>query len=468
MKKNLFKRSLAMMMVVALLSSFIPFSAGAATEVDYTIVSPYANVNWNTWDQYKANLHTHSTVSDGRENLATVVEEHYALGYDILSMTDHGTVDKSWTNLNIKPALNFVMNIKTFGSMDQPTLSEERFAEITNGVGRNGRGLLRVPFGIEHNAAALNNTHVNSFFCDYGDGYLGGTSYYDHILKGVQEAGGLSVINHPGEYTGARKDSIEDAYDMNDPHYNYIVKKYAMLFMNFESCMGMEIINKNDSRTKSDRKLWDLVLAKVIPAGRNVYGFGNSDAHSNDAIDTNWNIMCMPSNTVGNLRTCLEQGAFFAASHNIRNPFEIDRLEAETGLSLGDDSWDAPRRELALTPPKVTSITVDNAADTITLTASNHETIHWIANGEVIQVGGTIDLDDHSGNLGSYVRAEIWGEGAILYTQPFVLEYQGAPGKSTFLFFDFGIILHFFENVFYKLVEKSFILSALQGLALGN
>ncbi|NLX93302.1 MAG: hypothetical protein GXZ02_05495, partial [Clostridiales bacterium] len=64
MKKNLFKRSLAMMMVVALLSSFIPFSAGAATEVDYTIVSPYANVNWNTWDQYKANLHPHSTVSD--------------------------------------------------------------------------------------------------------------------------------------------------------------------------------------------------------------------------------------------------------------------------------------------------------------------------------------------------------------------------------------------------------------------
>lgn len=468
MKKNLFKKSLAVVMTIALLATFAPFSAGAATEVDYTIVSPYANVNWNTWDQYKANLHTHSTVSDGREILATMVEEHYALGYDILGMTDHGTVDKSWTNLNIKPALNFVMNIKTFGSMDQPTLSEERFAEITSGVGRNGRGLLRVPFGIEHNAAALNNTHVNSFFCDYGDGYLGGTSYYDHILRGVQEAGGVSIINHPGEYTGARKDTIEDAYDTSNLHYNYIINKYSGLFKNYETCLGMEIINKNDSRTKSDRKLWDLVLAEVVPSGRSVFGFGNSDAHSLDAIDTNWNIMCMPANTAGNLRTSLEQGAFFAASHNIRNSIEIDRLEAETGLTIGDDSWDAPRGVLALTPPKVTSITVDNTADTITLTAINHETIHWIADGEVIQVGGTIDLDDHTGNLGSYVRAEIWGEGGMLYSQPFILEYQGAPGAKSPLFFDFGIILYFFESVFYKIVEKSFILSALQGLALGN
>lgn len=232
--------------------------------------------------------------------------------------------------------------------------------------------------------------------------------------------------------------------------------------------MGMEVINKNDSRTKSDRKLWDLLLANVIPSGRSVFGFGSSDAHSLDAIDTNWNIMCMPANTVENLRTCLEQGAFFAASHNIRNAMEIDRLEAETGLTIGDDSWDAPRGDLALTPPKVTSITVDNTADTITLTAINQKTIHWIADGEVIQVGGSIDLDDFNGQIGSYVRAEIWGEGGMLYSQPFVLEYNGAPGEKTFLFYDFGKILNYFENIFYKFVETSFILSTLQGWALAD
>ncbi|HZK39589.1 MAG TPA: hypothetical protein VFD23_05505 [Clostridia bacterium] len=474
MKKNLIKKTLAVVMTVALLTTFVPLIGGAATEVDYTVVNPYADVNWNTWGQYKANLHTHSTVSDGKDDLGVMVEKHYELGYDILAMTDHGTIDRSWTDVNIIPGLNLFMNLDTFGAKSKG-LTDARFTEITNGVGRDGRGLLRVPLGIEHNAAALNNTHVNSFFCDFGDGYIGGTSYYDHILKGVQDAGGISVINHPGEYTGARKASTEEAYDTSDPHYNYIIKKFTTLFNDFESCLGMEVINKNDSRTKNDRKLWDLLLANVTAPGRsllgngspgrNIFGFGNSDAHNLGATDTNWNIMVMPANTTTNLRTCLENGAFFAASHNIKNPMEIDRLEAETGLTLGDNEWDADR---TLAAPRVTSIAVDNTQDSISLTALNQETIHWIADGEVIHVGGTLNLDDHTGSLGTYVRAEIWGEGGILYSQPFILEYKDAPTQKFFVFYDFGRILNYFENVFYYIVEKSVILSALQGLALGN
>ncbi|HOU10424.1 MAG TPA: hypothetical protein PL044_07570 [Clostridiales bacterium] len=438
-------------------------TVSAAAGVDYTVVNPYKAVNWAKWGQYKANLHTHSTVSDGGEDFADMVERHYELGYDILGMTDHATVDRSWTNLNTNPAITFVMNIDTFGAKSRP-LSEERFAEISNGAGRGGRGMLRVPYGIEHNAAALNNTHVNSFFADCGDGYLGGTSYYDQTLKMVQVAGGLSIINHPGEYTGAKKDSPEDAYNTDNLYYNYIVRKYIGIFKNYPSCLGFEIINKNDSRTVNDRKLWDLVLAGVVPSGRNVFAFGNSDAHSLDAIDTNWNIMCMPSNTVENLRACMESGAFFAASHNIKNTKEISRIETETGLVLGA-SWDADRN---IAPPKVTSVKVDERADTITLTAVNQKTIHWIADGEVVAVGPTIDLDNCSGKIGSYVRAEIWGKGGILYSQPFILEYTGAPADTDTFFFDFGSILNAIERVFYMIVDHSRILSALQDLALGD
>jgi len=450
-------------LALSLVMLFSLATASAAAGIDYTIVNPYAAVDWSTWGQYKANLHTHSTVSDGGEDFAAMVERHYELGYDILAMTDHATVDRSWTNLNTNPAITFVMNIDTFGANSQP-LSEERFAQISSGADRGGRGLLRVPFGIEHNAGALNSTHVNSFFADCGDGYLGGTSYYDQTLKMVQDAGGLCIINHPGEYTGAKKDSPDDAYDTGDPYYNYIVHKYIGLFKNYPNCLGFEIINKNDSRTVNDRKLWDLVLAGVIPSGRNVFAFGNSDAHSLDAIDTNWNIMCMPSNTVENLRACMESGAFFAASHNMKNTKEISRIEAETGLVLGT-SWDADRESA---PPKVTSVSVDEQADTITLTAVNQKTIHWIADGEVVAVGPTVDLDDCSNQIGSYVRAEVWGEGGILYSQAFMLEYTGAPADTDSFFFDFGSILNVIEKVFYLIVDKSRILSAIQDLALGD
>lgn len=458
--KKLIAIGLSSMMLV----SVAPVSAFAKTDdIDYNIVSPYANVDWNTYGQYKANLHTHSIISDGGEDFSTMIERHYELGYDILAMTDHGTVDRSWTKLNINPLITFAMNIDTFGSKPTP-LTEQRFAEISSGVGRDGRGMLRVPFGIEHNAASLNNTHVNSFFCDYGDGYLGGTSYYDQILKGVEAAGGLSVINHPGEYTGAKKDSPDAAYDMKDPHYNYVIKKYITLFEKYKSCVGMEIINKDDTRTVNDRKLWDILLENVIPSGRSIFAFGNSDAHSLAAIDTNWEIMCMPSNTVENLRKCMEQGAFFAGSRNIKNGKEIAQLEKETGLTLGK-TWTAPAGTVQ---PKVTNIAVNQEEDRITITAQNCKTIHWIANGKVICVGNTIDINDYQDAIGSYVRAEIWGEGGILYSQPFVLQYSGAPTVHHFFFFDFGSILNYFERIFYSFVDHSKVLSYLQGLALGD
>ena len=463
MNSCVFKKMTAAALSGVMLISVAPFSASAAADIDYTIVNPYENVNWSTTGQYKANLHTHSIVSDGGEDFNAMIERHYELGYDILAMTDHATVDRSWTKLNINPSITWAMNIDTGGSNPTP-LTEARFAEITNGAGRNGRGMLRVPFGIEHNAAALNNTHVNSFFCDYGDGYLGGTSYYDQILKGVDDAGGVCFINHPGEYTGAKKDSPDAAYDTSNPYYAYIVKKYTKLLKTYKSCLGMEFINKNDDRTQNDRKLWDLLLANVVPSGRNIFAFGDSDAHSLSAIDTNWEIFCMPSNTVENLRASMEKGSFFAASHNIKNSKEVARLEAETGLELGTE-WTAAA---GVDAPKVTKIAVDEQADTIAVTAINQKTIHWIANGKVICVGGTIDLDDYPDKIGSYVRAEVWGEGGILYVQPFILQYNGAPADKDFFFFDFGSILNFFERIFYSTVKHSFILSYLQDLALGQ
>ena len=455
--------ALALVMLVSLLPMASGASASTAAEVDYTIISPYAKVNWSTWKQYKANFHTHSIVSDGRADFNEMIERHYELGYDFLAMTDHGTVDRGWVVVNTNPFITFAMNIDTGGA--KPTgLSLDRYTAIRMGIGRGGNGMLRVPYGIEHNAAAFNNTHVNSFFADYGDGYLGGTSYYDHILKGVEDAGGVSVLNHPGEYTGARKDTFEDAYNPANLRYGYMINKFTMLFRNYESCLVMEIINKNDSRTKNDRKFWDILLANVVPTGRNIYGFGNSDAHSLDAIDTNWNIMLMPQKTELHLRTSMETGAFFAGSRNIQNPVQLAQLEKETGLTLGT-SWTAPQG----TPqPKVTNITVNQTTDVISITATNHKTIHWIADGKVIHVGGTIDLDNYSDKIGSYVRAEIWGEGGILYSQPFMLDYNSAPTASTFAFFDFGYILHIVERAFYIVVENSRVLSLLQMLALGT
>ena len=50
------KKILCVLIAVLLIAAVAAPAAFAAAETDYTIVDPYAAVDWNTWQQYKANL----------------------------------------------------------------------------------------------------------------------------------------------------------------------------------------------------------------------------------------------------------------------------------------------------------------------------------------------------------------------------------------------------------------------------
>jgi hypothetical protein len=59
-------------------------------------LNPYSSVSWSTWNQYKANFHTHTTNSDGSDSTSTVVNQYKNAGYAILAITDHNYIT-SWT-----------------------------------------------------------------------------------------------------------------------------------------------------------------------------------------------------------------------------------------------------------------------------------------------------------------------------------------------------------------------------------
>lgn len=456
MKHSYFKRVLSLLLAALMCVGALPvvFAQGEdATDIDYTITNPYSTVDWSTYGQYKASLHNHSIVSDGDDDFKDVIETYYSMDYDILSITDHGTVDRSWTEPNYVPALQWALGFRRENGFEKPTgLTQERYEEITSGSDRDGRGMLRVPFGIENNPVSINNAHVNSWFVDYGNGVLGGTSDYETPIKNVDELGGLSVINHPGEYTNARdEDDFDKAYNED---YDYYINKFARLLKKYPSCLGVDVNSKGDGRTRHDRKLWDILLQKVVPSGRNVFALASSDAHRFSAMDSGWTVMLMPENTVDNLKACMQQGAFFAGSRNIRNTPELEQLSKEVGYNLADENgqWHA---ETGTVQPVITNIAVDDNEDTISITAENALTVHWIANGKVIHVGNTIDLDDYSDEIGSYVRAEVFGEGAILYVQPFTLDYDGAPEAENKFFFDWGNVVKLFADSILYVCGKS-------------
>lgn len=431
--------------LIALMLAFImTFSCGvvafASEDVDYTINNPYATVDFENWGQYKADLHCHTTASDGDEDMNVMIEEHYAQGYDVLALTDHGITSKGWTTVSSRNYYKLLGIIE--GTPRQITpLTEERYQEITTGVGRDGRGMIEVPLGIEQNPTSLNNAHVNSWYTEYGDGLVGGTSNYDEVIRNVDETGGLSVINHPGEYTKAKEESCQaDAYNEDDDWYGYVIDKFANILINYESCIGIDINSKKDGRTKYDRKLWDILLQRVVPTGRNVFAIATTDAHQLDKVGCAWTDLCMPENNADNVRTCLENGAFFAVSRYIKNEEELAQFSLETGIDWGT-SFEQEIRDDSIPAPKVTNVIVNENDDTITLNVDNALTVHWISDGKVIAVGNTIDLDEYAGQIGSYVRAEAFGYGGVLYTQAFTLDYEDAPEATAEPFFDFGNLI---------------------------
>ena len=308
--------------------------------------------------------------------------------------------------------------------------------------------MMRVPFANEQNPTSFNNAHVNTWFVDWGHGRIGGTSDYATPISAVDELGGVSVINHPGEYTNARDVlTTEEAY--NDDDFGYYIDKFENILMNYDSCIGIDINSKGDSRTRFDRKLWDTMLSDLAPAGRNVFAIASSDAHNLGIVDSGYVMVMMPELTSAALKEALLSGAFFAQSCYCGNTDELiaysealiasgnaqaiaigEQMKAVADNNLaeianGDKGGQYRFAEGAVTT-EIKAVTVDDAEDTISIDADNALYVRWISDGQVVAEGSSIDLDECE-NIGSYVRAEIISEGAVTYTQAFVLDYAGMP-----------------------------------------
>ena len=393
------------------IASALPVSCAAVPAA--TIEDPYRGVNWDTYVPHKTELHTHSTVSDGYDDFDVMVEAYYEKGYDVLAMSDHGAVDRSWTNLNIPPVMQFLQQI------DKPSaffpastgLTEQRYQEISTGADRGGRGMLRVPFAIELNPTSINKTHVNSWFSDWGNAYLGGSFDYEVAVRGVNSAGGLCSINHPSDSSLNDKKTPEEAFE--GFLGNYTTYKIQRLFERYPALIAIEM------RETQDRKLWDKLLTNLAPTGRNVFGVLTGDHHNANDVGQRYIWVLMEQNTADNLRESLEAGAFISAMPNRRS--------------------EAPE-------PVVTRITAQ--AGTIAIEAEHASAIRWISGGAVIATGPEIVLAGCEG-LGAYVRAEVQGEGGTLYTQPFLLSYEGMPAGNPvpWFFVDFGFIPALFRQI---------------------
>lgn len=401
------------------LSLILLFSLGItafAEDGSYTIVSPYEGVIWegeNAWNAYKGNLHSHSTYSDADVDLATMVKEYYNQDYDFLANSDHGITGTEWNKSQTMLPL-YAYQYLLGNKVD--CLTDEEFEGITTGTYPLYDGTVRnkkmvcITGANELNNLTLTKCHVNGFFlpAGVGDGFGGKENGHEIAVAFTENNGGLSHINHPGDFLESNGNI--DAVSNPDN-----VKYFGDILLKYDSCLGIEVFNDRNSTTPYDRILWDNLLKYCLPYGKNIIGFSNNDAHDIENIDTSFSVFMMPENDQDNVRQAMQDGTFFAITRILR------------ANDIIGPSADIDARNQNLPYPLFTKVAVDG--HTINVTTKDASSIQWIADGKVIASAeltdgaASLNLDEIEGaEEFSYVRAELYGEGGVCLTQALVID----------------------------------------------
>lgn len=325
----------------------------------WQISNPYKQVNWERHRQYKANLHTHTTNSDGHLTPDAVVDRYHQLGYRILALTDHNAVTYPWTDFASMSPGSHTEKLVAEGNLSKKApVYENRYPEQLQMIAIQGNEV-------------SSPHHVGSLFNDYNHPTL----QEDSALSAIAAKNGLAIMNHPGRY-------------------KHDAKWYIDLYQRYRHLRGMEIYNNGD-RYPGDRQLWDSVLVALLPV-RPVWGYSNDDMHQEKSLDRNWNIFVLPELSKEWVRKGIEEG----------RSFYVYSPEGHRTQSI----------------PEIKAIRTNRKKGCIQLMVTGQDSIRWISGGKIIQKGNLIKLDDFQ-ELSDYVRAEIFGpEGLIMGTQPFIIQ----------------------------------------------
>jgi hypothetical protein len=196
----------------------------------------YQNVYWQSFQQYKTNLHTHTNNSDGSLDAHIVVDHYYNAGYKILSITDHNLITYPWTSFS---------SIKSNWQNRDPQLL----------------GMLDVK-GNELSAAHHTGSYINVV--------PGSGANLNVAFDTMTAINGLGAFKHPGRYWSKSTTYAPTAQYSPDWYQNY--------YMQYPVLVGMEVYNQGD-RYPNDRVLWDELLTSMMP-GRPIWGYSNDDMHS--------------------------------------------------------------------------------------------------------------------------------------------------------------------------------------------
>jgi len=230
---------------------------------------------------FKANLHTHSTISDGKLSPEEVKEGYKALGYQILCLTDHNTiVDHSAMN---EPDFLMLTGIEiNINGPDYSTVSGKTYH--MNLIAKDPKNLwcparLRRWFPVHEEYESKTQ---------YGDLVL----QYDResvnsLIAKANEKGFLVMYNHPTWSCQTYED------------YVGLKGLWGMELRNTECCMIGH--NENNFRVYRD----------ILTSGTRIFPVGTDDMHYPRALGKSWIMVGAKDLCYDSVIEALEKGDFY-------------------------------------------------------------------------------------------------------------------------------------------------------------
>ena len=382
----------------------------AAGENDLTIVvNPYTDVDWDTFEHHRAGLHMHTLQSDGHHLLAEVVAAYQEAGFTILSITDHDNMEP---NRHVHSG-----RIPEERASPYPDPKPENYPANTTwpwtdfgGPAPEDVGMV----GIEGNELSFRH-HINSFYSGFGA--PSADMDEDELLLEVKRRNGLAFLDHPGIdagwWTRRPVEWYVERFEKHGPEY----------------LVGIEVTNAALATEKYDEGLWDQLLARFMP-DRPIWGFGTDDMHVLSSVRESDSVFLLEQLDDESVRAAMEGGQFYFRKSTRRD----DLRERE------------PVEKLF---PRIEAIRVDEQAGTITVQASNYDTIKWISApesleaqedyqtspepwplGRVVHEGDTVNYRE-TPNIDRYLRIELHRQDGEELFRTFTNPFGLAPASGS-------------------------------------
>lgn len=230
---------------------------------------------------FKANLHTHTTISDGKLSPQEVKQAYKAQGYNIICLTDHNVIvdhsDMNDPDFLMLTGMELNVNASDKSAVGGQTYHLNLISKKPNNLWSPAKVFRRYPGSAEYE---------DKMQCENMDLQCNPYSINAMIEK-ANEKGFLVMYNHPTWSC------------QSYPDYASLKGLWGLELRNTECCLLGH--NENNFRVYKD----------LLTLGKKVYPIGADDMHSPKAIGKSWIMLGASALNYENVIDALEKGDFY-------------------------------------------------------------------------------------------------------------------------------------------------------------